>query len=293
MNVETKKRTGEASPFPVLAGIVLYEPEEERLMENLAAVLPQVQHVLLVDNHSSCLSRIRARVVEQFGEERLMWLFLDENKGIAYALARIMDYACGQGFPWVLTLDQDSVCRPGLVEQYFCLTGQPEIGQMGCRITDRNFTEPGLTEGDGAEYQEVPFVITSGSFMNVKWYQKTAGYDEKMFIDGVDVDISYALRKAGAKVIRIPFDGLLHEVGHGKPVKLLGKEYIAYQHSPERNYYIARNNQYLQRKYPTEFSRIHTFLYELRMELVIGLYEDQRWEKLKNRWKGIRDSRKM
>ncbi len=275
----------------VLAGVVLYEPDTERLMENLNAVLPQVQHLLLVDNHSADLVRIREKISERFGTERLTWICLEENKGIAFALRTIMDYAAQEGFPWVLALDQDSVCRPGLVKEYLQLADQPASGQMGCRITDRNFTESKPENEPGV--QEVPFVITSGSFMSTAWYRKTAGYDEKMFIDSVDVDISTALRKAGARVIRIPFDGLLHEIGHGKRVKLFGREYIAYQHSPERNYYIARNNLYLHQKYPDDFPLVHTLLYELRMELVIGLYEDHRWEKLKNRWRGIKDSRNL
>ena len=283
----------------VLAGIVLFEPEPERLWKNLDAVLPQVNEVLLVDNGSGSIKSIQEDMNRRSAgrglSEKMTWILNESNQGIASALDTIMSYAKEKQYSWVLTLDQDSVALPGLIDQYLFYTDRHEIGQMGCRIRDRNFSEIQDTENhsDPSGYKEVPFVITSGSFMNCAWYEKTPGYDTKMFIDSVDVDISYALRKAGAKVIELPFEGLLHEIGHGRNVKLFGRSYIAYNHSAERNYYIARNHLYLQKKYPEEISRTHSYLYELRMELIILLYEEDKWKKLKKRWKGIRDRKKL
>ena len=55
--------------------------------------------------------------------------------------------------------------------------------------------------------------LTSGCFMRVSAHKDTAGYDVRMFIDCVDFDICYSLRAAGYKIVRIPYDGLIHEIG--------------------------------------------------------------------------------
>ena len=159
MDREADNRTDRV--LPVLAGVVLYEPDTERLMENLNAVLPQVQRLLLVDNHSADFVRIREKVSERFGTERLTWICLEENKGIAFALRTIMDYAAQEGFPWVLALDQDSVCRPGLVKEYLQLKSSTGTINILGAVTD------GIHCGEGsravADWENCRFIMNGGT----------------------------------------------------------------------------------------------------------------------------------
>ena len=46
------------SNLKVLAGIVLYNPDLERLSENVSAIIPQVDILLLVDNKSNNINEI-------------------------------------------------------------------------------------------------------------------------------------------------------------------------------------------------------------------------------------------
>ena len=89
-----------------MAGIVLFNPDLERLNENISAVITQVDNVLLVDNNSNNLEEIEKKFCKN---EKISLLKNSSNLGIATALAQIMEYASQQQVDWVLTLDQDQL----------------------------------------------------------------------------------------------------------------------------------------------------------------------------------------
>jgi rhamnosyltransferase len=271
-----------------LASVVLYNPDIGRLSENVSAVIEQVDHVLFVDNGSLNL----ALVHEVFdGDSRITFVENNKNLGIAAALSVAMENAIRFGFEWVLALDQDSVCRPGLVDEYLKYAGLKDVGILTCVIVDRNFQTPIVSPASLAGPQDVNQCITSGSFTSVAAYQKTDGYDSSLFIDAVDFDLCINMRRHGYRIVRIPFEGLLHEVGHGRNVKLLGKGYVVYNHGPVRHYYMARNHMILLKKYPGEYSTWLEILREVRAEILVLLYEGDKFAKLKSRWRGLRDVR--
>lgn len=272
-----------------LAGIVVYKPDVKRLTENIDAVQGQVDQVVLYVNGRESLATIASIFVDHVD---LVTIVSEENQGIAVGLAEIMTYAQRESFDWVLTVDQDSVCRPGLVNEYLKWVDLPDSGMLTCNIEDRNFVQPSGFSG-GQVYRKVEKCITAGAFTSVRAYSKTPGYDRRMFIDGVDWDICYALRRAGFSIYKVNYDGLLHEVGHGKNVSLLGKKYVAYGESALRNYYGARNDIYLARKYPEILSMPKTLLRELRAELIVLFFEGEKGAKLRSRWHGVREGFRM
>ena len=145
-----------------LAVIITYNPDVERLTENIKAISQQTDKVLLVDNGSedklflSKLSFIYNTAV----------ISNEKNKGIAYALNQGMKYAYQNGYEWAITLDEDSVCPDGIIAGAKKLientldvamivplikeTSSGELCELGTKVND----EP---------YQEVKKCITSGA----------------------------------------------------------------------------------------------------------------------------------
>ena len=99
----------------ILAGIVLFNPNIDRLKENIDAIYEQVSSIVLFNNGSNNLIEIN-NVISHY--ERIIFLNSKINKGIAFALKSIMDLAIKEEYDWVLTLDQDSVCMSGLINAY-------------------------------------------------------------------------------------------------------------------------------------------------------------------------------
>ena len=271
----------------ILAGIVLFNPDIVRLRQNVAAILSQVDTVICIDNGSSNLNTVKTGLPAD-----IIYIENGRNLGIAAALNKILNYAAVHDYDWFLTLDQDSVCEPRLIENYKKYTTLPSVAMLSCNIIDRNFVAKAKQD---AEYQpiEINECITSASFCKTEMIKAVGGFDEKMFIDSVDFDICMNLRKHGFRIYKIPFIGLLHEVGRGKNVRLLWKTRVVYNHSVLRNYYIARNHIYMAKKYPQDLSMIKTILKELERDILIILYETDKMSKLKARWQGIKDGKIM
>ena len=270
----------------ICAGIVTFNPDLSRLNENIESIIGQIDHIVIVDNGSLNFDAIERLCFSKHIEV----IHNTENLGIAEALYQIMDWSIVHRYEWTLTLDQDSVCFPSLIQLYEKYMSLPSVGMLTCLIQDRNFDEEKEKKTD---YIEVNTCITSGSLMNMDAYQKTNGFDRQMFIDSVDFEMCIQLRKAGYKIYRVNETGLLHEVGHGKNVSLLGKKYITYNHSPFRQYYMARNHMYLARKYPDEKKLVKEILREIRSNLLILVYEEQKLQKIRARLKGFWDGLHM
>ena len=230
----------------VLGGIVLFNPDIDRIQENVNAVYPQVDELLLVDNGSNNISEVKKLFKDK---DKIKFIEFGENKGISGALIKIMDYSILNNFDWVLTLDHDSVAMPKLVDNYKKFVDIPEVACMSCLMKDRNF-KVGEVIIDG-DYQEMSRCITSGCFMRVSAYKESDGYCDDFFIDRVDDDICYNLTTHGYKTILVDYMGMLHEMGYVDVRRFLWTKCKVVNYSPFRRYYIFRNETIIRNKYPS------------------------------------------
>lgn len=282
----------------VIAGIVTYNPDICRLKENLEAISRQVKAIVVVDNGSENVTEIEKTLTEgnsQYSETENLSVYIIQNKqnqGIARALRQIMEYATAQKYKWVLTLDQDSVIEPGLVNEYVKTINDKRYcnaGILTCLIHDRNFKDEKYEKQDAAVI-EVPYCITSAAFTSVEKYEKTGGYDKKFFIDCVDFDICYMIRELGYKILRINYNGLYHEVGHGENRRFLWKRIVVYHQKSFRIYYLTRNTVWLHKKHPHTFGAAKMCKKLLALFIRIILYEDERMVKIHSFCKGLKDA---
>ena len=265
----------------VLAGIVLYNPEIGRLQENIDAIYQQVDSVLLIENGSS--NTDYRKQLKKY--DNLLYIDNHASKGIAYALNQICGYAYTHDYEWALTLDQDSVATPGMVETYKGLVND-NIGIIGCYIEDRNYKEPNQERYEGTF--GVPCVITSASFTNVKAWKDCGGFDNEMFIDFVDTDICYSMRKAGYKIMITFHTKLIHEVGIKTTIKYIPliKRLQVENHNSIRKYYRERNLIYITRKHKDFYMKI-AFRILIKDIAAVVLYEHNKLPKLWAMAKGL------
>lgn len=265
----------------IYAGIVLYNPDLQRLKMNIDALIMECafQNIIIVDNGSSNVNEIN-RFLSDYDIVR--YIRNQANKGIACALNQICMEVWLCGGEWCLTLDQDSVISSGLINEYMKYVSYENVGLISCRIEDRNFGRM-YTKSD-VGYEFIKSCITSSSFISMRIWEKVGGFNEDLFIDGVDFDYCIRLVKANYKILRTNNVALIHEVGHGRRVTLLGHTALVLNHVPWRYYYIARNYLFLgichgqKLKWSIEvFKRI----------LLVLIYERDKCSKLSYMIKGI------
>lgn len=278
----------------VLAGIVLYKPDFQRLKENIQSICAQVSEILLVDNGSideeKCNDFLKSIKI---GTCNITIVFNKKNCGIAHALNQILKYAQENSYPWFLTLDQDSICGERLIEHYLKYISQ-DVGQLSCKVVDRNTGVMHSTKNfDDRIVTEIPFCITSGCLNNTSAIMQCGGFKEDLFIDGVDLDISCNLRNHNYRILCVNYEGLLHELGDGVTRNVFGHKVAVSNHQPWRNYYARRNIIYVARKYYHGSEKFKIIMKQMIYAMGTVLLEDKKYERIKANWKGIMDGLKM
>lgn len=263
------------------AGVVLYNPDIERLKENVLSINIQVDTLYIFDNGSKNTDDVY-RILLEFPHIRL--ISSRANMGVAAALNRLVKVAKEDGYDWIVTLDQDSVAPPNLIAEYQKYLGIEGVGMLCCKIIDRNYGERVYDKGHDKGIEFTSSCITSASALNVDAWKRVGGFCEEMFIDAVDFDICMSLCEYGYKILKTNDVRLLHEVGHSRKVWLLGKEELVFNHSPLRCYYMIRNNLLLGRRH-------HQLLRQIALSvkriILINIYEKNRWNKNKKMLQGI------
>lgn len=272
----------------IAAGIVLYNPEIIKLKENIKAVIVQCDHLYIVDNGSGNLQDI-FELIKNFNNDKITIIQNISNEGIAKALNQLCIVAEQDGYKWLLTLDQDSLCQANMLVEYIKYIDDGKIGLLCPLVLDRNKTCIPL-QIDGSLIEEVDECITSGSMIRLSAWKKISGFDEAMFIDGVDFDICHRLQKDGFKIMLVRHVILVHELGRIEFRSFLLWKVLVKNHSSFRKYYIARNTVYLARKEKTSLFR--ALLQNLKLFLINWCYEEGKKEKTKKILKGTWDGLK-
>jgi rhamnosyltransferase len=227
----------------ILAVVVSFNGRDKTLA-TIDALSGRVGHIHVVDNGSQADSIHMLRRLEQAG--RISLASLPRNKGVGFALNVGIAAASESGYRWLLTMDQDSVIDPCMIDAYVrAVWENPEIACMTPVLIVngvRQSAESGVTD----------VAITSGNIVRMDIFQRIGLYNEEMFIDAIDFDFSLRVRRAGYAIHRVGDALLSHELGDQVPARY-GLERVHTFHSPERRYYMYRNCLVMIEKYVWTF----------------------------------------
>jgi rhamnosyltransferase len=237
----------------ICAGIVLFQPDIDKLIANINSIAPQVGHIFIVDNASINSNE----VISKFSGDKYVIIKNSKNFGIAKALNQLIACARKNEYQWIITLDQDSISDSLLVKK-LCLgiKKYPHAVMVTPYIIDINLMSlEGYKSLYLPESEIVEICQTSGTLTNVDAITSVGGFEEKLFIDHVDHEMCLRLRRGGYNIVRINSTYLLHEVGKGKKINIFGKKIAYHYYNPKRVYYQTRNLLYMLRKYKKEFKK--------------------------------------
>jgi rhamnosyltransferase len=222
----------------IFAIVIWFNPKSE-FGKNIQSYYHFVDTIIVVDNSDSNNSRLLPNL------PNIEYLCNMENKGIAEALNIGCRLSIEKGADWLLTMDQDSSFEPGEPEKLLAKISHVSSEQRIAIVAPRTQVIPfpiGLEECDS--------VITSGSLVNSVAYQAIGGYNEDLFIDDVDHEFGYRLRRAGYKILRFNDVVMKHTVGEPFTAKVLWRRVSTTNHSYIRKYYMTRSRLYMRRNFP-------------------------------------------
>ena len=229
------------------ACVILYNPKKDDI-NNISTYANKVKKVYVFDNTEGNSN-------ESFfkGIENVSYFWDNENKGISIRLNEACQKAIEENFEYLMTMDQDSSFCEKNIDCYFNdilnFKVKEKVAVYGLEYSIKDINDKTPT------YSEVEHLITSASVLNLKLYTEIGGFDENLFIDGVDIDYCYAALSKGFKNIKFGRNYFNHSLG--EPVRR-GTIYTLFLfkknktiHSPLRIYYMYRNMLYLESKYKT------------------------------------------
>lgn len=242
---------GTSAPNPsvtnVCAVVVAYHPDAA-FEARLRRILPQVVCLVVVDNTPEPITL--SQEMRSIWERRLHCISNADNKGIAMALNQGLAYAAALGYPWLLTLDQDTTCYPDMVAT---LSETYADCPLALAILGSNYFDPSNQKckvplSSGKLWLEQKTVITSGCLVNVAVACALHGLREDYFIDQVDHEFCLRVRAHGYRVAITCKPTMIHRVGEAGGVWLPVLGHLP-RHSPLRRYYIVRNSLWTIRAY--------------------------------------------
>jgi len=234
------QRTAPPSATNVCALVVAYYPDDG-FEARLVPILPQVAMLLIVDNTPDALPL--SQHFQEKWDGTLFTIKNNGNKGIAKALNQGLSFASERGFPWLLTLDQDTNIYSDIVRTLSntYVECEPAPAVIGANYIDRQNKRIKVKPQNRMGYVVQKTVITSGSLIDVTVAMHISGFSEDYFIDQVDHEFCLRVRANGGRVVISRKPTMEHSVGEtgGAWLPLLGH---LPSHPPLRKYYIARNS---------------------------------------------------
>lgn len=237
--------------YKVAAIIVCYNPETDDLIHSIYQLENQCNHIFVIDN-SDKLELIKNLETILSNFNRLDYIPLFENKGIAYAQNIGLELAFKSLNEFSILLDQDSVITPSLINELVfayndLLSNDIKVACIGPQTFNRDTKikyQPMFRKlTSNGRYQKVPAIISSGKLVSMNAYKIIGGFDVGLFIDLVDFDWCFKASALGYSTFISTSTYMGHRVGDGD-INVFGLFKIP-KSKPIRHYYQTRNTIFL------------------------------------------------
>jgi rhamnosyltransferase len=281
------------TPDGICAIITTFRPDDG-LYQRVMRVKEQVGFVVII-NDGGCDENVLELNKWFEGIKEIHLCHNKSNVGIATSLNVGISIAKKNGYKWILTLDDDSLVKPKLVERL--VNGLKNvkldkpigiIGMSWAEASDINEEKP---MGENVAYSEKKGIITSGSFFSVETYDIIGPFREEFYVDSVDYDYCLRARGKGYAVIKLDEIGFEHSLGRSKVFSIMGLKIIVENHEAFRIYYGFRNSTVLALEY-LKMDPLYSFavlVRQMTVLFIIVLFEKDKMGKLIDMFRGLKD----
>lgn len=244
-------------PPRVSAVVVTYHPDD-RLAQRIEVLKRQVSSIWIVDNGSPSGTLDRLHKLESEANGEISLITNPENRGLAAGQNQGVAAAISQGCDWILLMDQDSEPDKDMVAEMLAAAREYPTPERIGFLAPRHDDERGLPASwvyirqrwcllgrrpvaAGQVEDRTAFVMASGCLVSRERIQEIGPMREEFFIDYIDYDFSFRVRRAGYRILVVGSANLKHRLGEHKEAKFLGFKKSFREHQADRRYTIYRN----------------------------------------------------
>lgn len=247
------------------AVVVLYHPARQEY-ENIRDYCSSLDELILIDNSEQSSESIVQKVFGDIKACEIKYLFSDGNLGLCGGMNKGMRIAFEDGCDWCYTNNPDSRFGNDLTSIYkkILLNEQdPNIAIVGPQYS---YDRRNLKKGKGV--YEVEWLMMSGCLVNVSLFLQVGGFDERLFLDGLDVEFCLRLKQKGYRVLECREAVLIHQPAVTKSKKILWYTLKYGWDKPVRYYYQARADVFIITHYKTNFGKKDLFIRFMKILLL-------------------------
>ena len=224
--------------------LITFNPNMIQLEKTINSLISQVDSIIIVKNSSEEID---------IQQDKIHFIQLERNMGIAYAQNRGIEYAIKLDTDFILFSDQDTVYPKDFVNKSILCYKKHETEKIGAIVplfynkNKQQYSLVSITKTKsilptiGNEYF-VSHAISSGTICNKTIFNSIGMMNERLFIDWVDAEWCWRLVNQGYKIVCDTNNIIEHTMGDNFKT-FLGRKIVVY--SDFRNYYFLRNGTYL------------------------------------------------
>ncbi|TBM13619.1 glycosyltransferase family 2 protein [Hafnia alvei] len=279
----------------IAAIIVLFNPKFEHVYSLVASLSTSCDCIILVDNSENRESKNQKEKYNCL--DKVTYLSLEENKGIALAQNYGFIKAIELGANYFFTFDQDSTIDYSYVNDM--LKAMNDAQSYSSRIAILGPTI--VNERNGKAYNreikkgrlicdgliDVESVISSGALITLEALIYLGMNKSSWFIDLIDIEWCYRARHEGWYVLSTTEVKMMHNIGLND-INILGLKTFTLC-SPFRLYFVYRNWLLAMREpsFPLRYKIKRMFV--MPMRFLVYAFSDNRLLRIKYMIEGIRD----
>ena len=259
----------------ISAIIVTFYPDD-RFFEMLRSIDEQVDNIWIVDNGSGGQTRAKLEDLGSDSNNSFNFILNDKNLGLATAQNQGIREAINEGSKWILLLDQDSIPAGNMIDKMMVAAdGYQDKNYLGM-ITPRHENDDGEPSIPSYSIKHgfrlhryfmkvhevddmLAFGMASGSLIPSAVLQKVGLMRDDFWIDYIDYDFSFRLRKLGYKIIGVGAASLKHRLGESFKKHIGNFSFTYHVHPAFRRYTIYRNRIRVIREYGLKFPNFLIF----------------------------------
>lgn len=281
------------------AVIVAYYPDEDVLARLVSALVPQVEHILVVDNNSEGFD---FRPIAALSE-KVSLVINQENLGIAAGFNQGVAFAIENGSSHVVLFDQDSLPAEDMLAKMHEVFQDAKARGIKLAALGPNYVDvkgagqspfvkvQGLrlvrVSGENRKFVSVDHLISSGCLVDLEALGVIGVFEEQLFIDYVDTEWCLRAKSKGYELYGVCEAYMKHDLGE-QFLTILHKTIPV--HSPLRHYYLMRNGVWLIRRPWVGWRwRIIDTVRLTKILIVFSVFGKPRLEHIRSMLRGIKD----
>ncbi len=170
-------------------------------MENITNYINSCDMCILMDDSDTSSEQIAMNYFDEKYRDKLMYIWNGTNIGLCASVNRGMEIAEKNGADWILLMNPDSIMRDSDIEEFRNFIQEHSGLRIAAIAPQYDYDRHPRKRYTG--YRKIRWTNMSGMCINVAALKIIGQFEERLFIDGLDMEWGIRAYRQGYEMIEI------------------------------------------------------------------------------------------